>query len=200
LMQVAIAVVVCWQAVTVSYHSKSFPSALWTGETNEVLNPACARVFFVMRWNVMLACFIITAKAIIAATQDIQACLPFTKILTIMDVIAELAKWGCNMWGLYVVLTTDEKQVQGQCPDLWICAWWSFLGFLLIILVGVCCTVIFTLPAAMAANAAKEEGPTETTPLNPDAQPTQEGEAPVALTQEQIMAMLGQPKEGEAPV
>mmetsp|Transcript_43417 Transcript_43417/g.100673 ORF Transcript_43417/g.100673 Transcript_43417/m.100673 type:complete len:184 (-) Transcript_43417:52-603(-) len=173
------AVIIGWQALTVSYHSKSFPSTLWTGETNEVLNEACARVFFVMRWTVLLTFFIIVAKLFIALMQGIQACLPCMTILAIMDIIAEIAKQLFFFWGLYVVLTTDEKQVQAQCPDLWTCAWWSFLGFLLLSLVFACCFVCCAVPA-MAAKAGQEGGgPNETTPLNPDAPPHKQGAAAV---------------------
>mmetsp|Transcript_43474 Transcript_43474/g.135240 ORF Transcript_43474/g.135240 Transcript_43474/m.135240 type:complete len:183 (+) Transcript_43474:89-637(+) len=153
-------VVVVWQANVVGRYMREFPSSLWTGTTRHPLNRSCSALFFVMHWTVFLTFFVAVIEALMLCMRSV-CCVPCLGACAVVDFIAQVSKAAFLVWGFVTILSVDGHQpVVGACNDLWVCAWWTYLGFLLASLaVGCfcccCCGHLFV-----------PKHPNERTPLN----------------------------------
>mmetsp|Transcript_95205 Transcript_95205/g.193695 ORF Transcript_95205/g.193695 Transcript_95205/m.193695 type:complete len:197 (-) Transcript_95205:113-703(-) len=163
-------IVVIWQAIVVHRYSQHWPSSLWTGKSFFVdLTPSCRRIFFVMHWTVLLTAFVLIAEVFmlfVEVTRLMNCCAPCMWCCRVIDFAGGVAKVCFAIWGIAEILHLNVSSAETNCSDLYDCAWWTYLGILLVSL-GICicfhcCCGLFL---AVERKLFGEKQPSENTPL-----------------------------------
>lgn len=105
------------------------------------MNASCEHLFDVMLWSLFATCAIIVFEAVtfvFAMLPPYYECC--AGLVLSGECIAGLGRQAIAIWGLVVVLTVDRSDVS-VCRDLYACAWWCFVGFLVLGIALVCCSL-----------------------------------------------------------
>lgn len=124
--------VMVWQAVVLSHHSTSFPGSIFTGEHKSGMTPSCEMLFWVTNWSLFLSLFMIAIDGVLLVAgraRGIEGCLQAVKL---GEGVAHMMKLVIAVMGIWVVAFRVKSEETLGCAELYSCAWWCFLGFLLI--------------------------------------------------------------------
>ncbi|CAK0829309.1 unnamed protein product [Prorocentrum cordatum] len=127
-----LAMVMVWQAVALSHHSSSFPGSIFTGEHKSGMTPSCEMLFWVTNWSLFLSIFMIAMDGVLliaGRTRGIEGCLQVVKL---GEGVAHTLKIFIAVMGIWVVAFKVKSEETVGCAELYSCAWWCFVGFLLI--------------------------------------------------------------------
>jgi len=124
--------VTVWQAVVLSRHSVSFPWSILTGAHEPNMTPSCDKLFWVTNWSLFLSIFMIMSDCALmfaVHTRGMEGCLEAVKM---GEAVANFVKMIIAVCGIFVVAFQVRSEETANCRELYSCAWWCFVGFLLV--------------------------------------------------------------------
>jgi len=128
-----LALVMVWQAVVLSHHSASFPGSIFTGEHNSGMTPSCEMLFWVTNWSLFLSIFMIAMDGVllvVGRSRGIEGSV--VQAVKFGEGVANTLKFIIAVIGIWVVAFKVKSEETLGCAELYSCAWWCFVGFLLI--------------------------------------------------------------------
>lgn len=148
-------IIMVWQAIVLRKHSKSFPGSIFSGEHNALSAP-CEKLYWVLNWSLFLSIFMIALDVSIfcvaklpGLSDALPGCLHLVKF---GEAVGNFLKLFVGLVGFWVVAVQVKSSQVGDCSELYSCAWWCFLGFLLL----PCLVCVFLVGVHAGASAAHQ--------------------------------------------
>jgi len=139
-------VIIIWQCSVMHSYAAQWPAAIINGHHVGGLSDSCSKLFEVMHWTIFIHILhgvgALTLFILAVVAKDFPSvnklCCPSICISYGIEIGCSIAVLVANIWGL-VVLIQVGGNTTSACNDMYNCAWWTYLGFLLVSLaVGVC--------------------------------------------------------------
>lgn len=148
--------VMIWQAIVLSKYATSFPGSIFTGE-HKSMTKSCANLFWVTNWSLFLTVFMIFidgALAVVGRVPEIEEAFPgCVGLVKIGEGVTFIMKFAIAVIGIWVVAFEVKTDEVDSCSDLYSCAWWCFVGLLLL----PCCIWCVFMAGAAAGHAAAQD-------------------------------------------
>eukprot|EP00933_Yihiella_yeosuensis_P031102 TRINITY_DN2463_c0_g1_i1.p1 TRINITY_DN2463_c0_g1~~TRINITY_DN2463_c0_g1_i1.p1 ORF type:complete len:287 (-),score=31.44 TRINITY_DN2463_c0_g1_i1:118-885(-) len=155
-----ILIIASWQAVLISKYSKTFPHSILTGEHTQ-LNKSCSDLFWATDYSLLIAVFLILIDGTFVLVafnpgleDKLDGCIGLVRFF---ETVAGLLKLYVSIMGIFVIMGAKGSEI-GDCYDLYYCAWWCFVGLLLLNALMGCCMIIFLAGLHLGRASAGAEG------------------------------------------
>eukprot|EP00931_Biecheleriopsis_adriatica_P009245 TRINITY_DN110327_c0_g1_i1.p1 TRINITY_DN110327_c0_g1~~TRINITY_DN110327_c0_g1_i1.p1 ORF type:complete len:262 (+),score=30.83 TRINITY_DN110327_c0_g1_i1:39-824(+) len=138
-------IIAFWQATVLRKYSKRFPESIFSGDHVQ-LNESCHVLFRVTSISVGLSALLICVDGILMAIafagleKKLDACVG---VIRVVEGFANLSKLCITVAGISVLFSNVKEEEAAHCKDLFICAWWCFLGLYLASAAIGCCLLVF---------------------------------------------------------
>uniref|UniRef100_A0A7S0AA08 Uncharacterized protein n=1 Tax=Pyrodinium bahamense TaxID=73915 RepID=A0A7S0AA08_9DINO len=150
--------VTVWQGLVLRRHSVSIQALILTGQ-HEKMNSSCENIFWVLSWAFFLSLVMVLLNAALGAISLVPQLNLVRGLVNAGKSLASIFEVSIAIWGIVVIAFKVRENDTLQCPELYACAWWCFVGFVLLPLVitGISCFFLAGF-ATGAAAAAQEAG------------------------------------------
>lgn len=154
-------IIITWQGCMVSKYGMSFPGTILTGE-HKPLNSSCTNLFWITDWSLFLSLFMVVLDGVLTTIavaprlkERFAGCVSLAKF---GEGFTGLMKTWIAIAGIVVILFRVDPKETHECRDLYQCAWWCFVGVLLVPVAMFCCFMAVVGTASTVAQAVDADG------------------------------------------
>mmetsp|Transcript_22877 Transcript_22877/g.72442 ORF Transcript_22877/g.72442 Transcript_22877/m.72442 type:complete len:209 (+) Transcript_22877:83-709(+) len=152
-----------WQGSVLLKYTPGPKAMVLTGKHVQ-LNNSCESMFVVLSWSLFLSIVVAILNLTLALMSLIPCLVVLRDLVKVWMRLTGVFEAMVAIWGVTVISFQVREPETHACRDLYACAWWCFVGFLLLPAIVLLVSCLFLAGFATGAAAAREAGAARPTP------------------------------------